>query len=152
MQLAAYLNARVPERDQPQNFDLAWREGIIGDGTVQGIQPRRDSWADELLTARGGANGLRKLTVGQVLGDEPERPCGERALCEHWVLIHRHHDDLCVRRLLTQAADRLYARPARHVQVKDQDLRLMALDMVCDGRQVVCFGDHLDTVLVIEEK
>ena len=74
MQLSGYLNTRVPERDQPQNFDLAWREGIIGQGAVQGIQPCGYSRADELLAVRRRTNCLRKLTCGQILGDEPDCP------------------------------------------------------------------------------
>ena len=108
--------------------------------------------ADELLAARGGANGLWKLAVGQILGHEPDCPCGERTLREHRALFHRHHDDLGIGRLLPQAADRLDARPIGHAQVEDQHVRLVGMDMASDGRQVVCFGDHLDAFLVVQKQ
>ena len=119
---------------------------------MQGIQPGSGSRADELLASCGRAHRLRKLSVGQILGYETDCPCGERALGEHRVLLHRHDDDLGVGCLLTQAADGLDAGPVGHAQVKDEHVRLVALDMASDGRQVVCFGDHLHPILVVEEQ
>src|SRR5271167_695075 len=56
MQLARDLHARVPERDQPQDFDLPPGQLVLGKRPVQSVQPARQLWAEVLLTPRSGAD------------------------------------------------------------------------------------------------
>src|ERR1039457_3671911 len=89
VQLAGYLDARVTKRDQPQDFDLARSQLILAERPVQGVQPCCHPWADVLLSLSGGANGLRQITVGEVLQDEPDRAGSERAPREYRAVVHR---------------------------------------------------------------
>ena len=96
-------------------------------------------------TAAGSSSSASSLATNA------ERARSERALRERRVLVHRHHHDLRVGRPLAQPADRLDTRPARHVQIEHQHMRLVTDDVPCYSRHVIRFGDHVHTVLAVEQ-
>ena len=127
MQLAGDLDARVPERDQSQDFDLARRESVVGERAVQRIQACGDARADELLATCCGANRLRQLAVGaapsQRTRARPRRtraartpgspPSSSRTICVSGARSRSW--------LIASMLD-----PSGHVQIEHEHVRLVA--------------------------
>src|ERR1035441_2628399 len=89
VQLRGDLHARVAERDQSQDLDLAGSQIVVGERSAQSLQPGGHAWADVLRAECSRANGLWQLPVGMLLQDEPDRTGGERLLPEDWAVVHR---------------------------------------------------------------
>jgi hypothetical protein len=63
----------------------------------------------------------------------PSAPARSAARHECRLLVHRQHDDLRVRRFCTQLGNRLQARAAQHVEIKQQHV-WMVLALVAPSR------------------
>ena len=105
-----------------------------------------------LFAARGPANGIWKLLVGEILHHESDRPGCEGPLRKHRVLLHRHNHDLGLRRTLPQLPDCFAAGPVRHAKVEHEHVRLAAADVAGDRCDVDGFGNYLDVVLAVEQQ
>ena len=151
VKLARDLDARVPERGQPQNFNLTGRERVFGQRSMQGVQAHSDPWADEHLAPCRSPNGCRQHAVDHLLGDEPDSACGEGTLGEAGSSSIVMTTVCVFGRFLLQPADRHDARSARHVEIEHEHMRLVAQHMPLHSRDVIRFGDHIQALLAIEK-
>ncbi len=152
VELIRNLSVRVPESDPPQDIDLALGEVIRRPGWGLGRDPRAELRVEVDLSARGTLDGLDKLALGRLFQHVRERTGPKCLTRERRVLLHRQHDDLGVRRLATELRDRLEDGPSRHVEINDEDVRMVPAHIASRRVNIAGFGHHLEAGFSIQQQ
>lgn len=116
------------------------------------VDGRREARADVLLTARGAADRVRKVTHRSVLEHVANRAEVDRPLHACRAVLHAHHDDLGGGHLHTQAADRVPGRATGHAQIEQQHVRRVTEDFTGRGEHVARLGNHVEIGLSVQQE
>jgi hypothetical protein len=123
----------------------AWR-------TSHRPQQGRDAATDVALATGDFPDGPRQPGVGGALEHVADCSGVDRLLRERRIVLHGQHDDLGVRDLLAQPADRVQAGCVRHAQIDGQHVGTMPMHVADRGGDLGRVGDHVDPFLALEQQ
>src|SRR4051794_4200524 len=152
VQLLADLGVRVSERDQAQDVDLA-RGQIVGRALGGGGERGAEARMQIRLALTGEPYGVDELVVGRLLEDVAQRARAQGMAGEGGVLLHRQDDDARAGRRLADLGDDVerLAR-ARHVEVEDEDVGLVAAHVAQGVVRGTGHRDDLEVVLALQQQ
>ena len=144
------VDAVARERRADAQLVLPVRLGRRRGGTRR--QPRTQAGIDICAAGGGCAHRVHELRVRRLLEHETARAARQRDPRELRVVVLGHDDHRAAGRRLEQLGDRGQARPAGHVEVEEDHVRLERSRPLERGLDVPRLAHDIEVVLLLEQE